>query len=67
MGKMERNRKRNNNACSFTINSCIYDLRGDGKMKLSDYNKIINKMKILGYPIDEMTAEDTWLMLKAFS
>lgn len=36
-------------------------------MKLSDYNKIINKMKTLGYPVDEMTAEDTWLMLKAFS
>jgi hypothetical protein len=36
-------------------------------MKLSDYNKIMNKMKILGYPVDEMTAEDTWLMLRAFS
>lgn len=36
-------------------------------MKLSDYKKIINKMKILGYPVEEMTAEDTWLMLKAFS
>lgn len=33
MGKMETNYKRNNNACSFTINSRIYDLRGDGKMK----------------------------------
>ena len=36
-------------------------------MKLSDYNKIMSEMKTLGYPIDEMTAEDTWLMLKAFS
>lgn len=36
-------------------------------MKLSDYNEIINKMKILGYPVYEMTAEDTWLMLRAFS
>lgn len=36
-------------------------------MKLSDYKKILNKMKTLGFPIDEMTAEDTWFMLKAFS
>lgn len=36
-------------------------------MKLSDYNKIMNKMKTLGYPVEEMTAEDTWLMLKVFS
>ena len=36
-------------------------------MKLSDYNKIMNKMKILGYPVDEMTAEDTWFMLRTFS
>lgn len=36
-------------------------------MKLSDYKKILNKMKTLGFPIDEMTAEDTWLMLRAFS
>ncbi len=36
-------------------------------MKLSDYNKIMNKMKILGYPVYEMTAEDTWFMLRAFS
>ncbi len=36
-------------------------------MKLSDYEKIISKMKILGYPVEEMTAEDTWLMLRAFS
>ena len=64
---MERNCKRNNNACSFTISSWIYCFRGDRKMKLSDYNKIINKMKTLGYPVDEMTAEDTWFMLRAFS
>lgn len=36
-------------------------------MELSDYNKIMSEMKILGYPVEEMTAEDTWLMLKAFS
>lgn len=36
-------------------------------MKLSDYNKIMNKMKILGYPVEEMTAEDTRLMLRAFN
>ncbi|EHO79735.1 hypothetical protein HMPREF0402_02474 [Fusobacterium ulcerans 12-1B] len=36
-------------------------------MKLSDYKKIMSEMKILGYPVEEMTAEDTWLMLKAFS
>lgn len=36
-------------------------------MKLSDYKKIIKKMKTLGYPVDEMTAEDTWFMLRAFS
>lgn len=36
-------------------------------MKLSDYKKIMCEMKILGYPVEEMTAEDTWLMLKAFS
>ena len=64
---MERNYKRNNNACSFTVNSWIYCFRGDGKMKLSDYKKIINKMKTLGYPVEEMTAEDTWFMLRAFS
>ena len=36
-------------------------------MKLSVYKKIMNKMKKLGYPVEEMTAEDTWLMLRAFS
>lgn len=36
-------------------------------MKLSDFEKIMSNLKILGYPVEEMTAEDTWLMLKAFS
>lgn len=36
-------------------------------MKLLDFKRIINKLKRLGYPVEEMTAEDTWLMLKAFS
>lgn len=67
MGKMENYYKRNNNTSSFTISSWIYDFRGDGKMRLLDFNRIINKLKILGYPVEEMTAEDTWLMLKAFS
>lgn len=36
-------------------------------MKLLDFKKIIDKLKTLGYPVEEMTAEDTWFMLKAFS
>lgn len=67
MEKMESHCERNNNTYSFTTSSWIYDFRGDGKMKLLDFNRIINKLKKLGYPIEEMTAEDTWLMLKAFS
>ena len=64
---MERNYKRYSYGYRVAVVCRIYDFRGDGKMKLSDYNKIMNKMKILGYPVDEMTAEDTWLMLRAFS
>ncbi len=36
-------------------------------MKLLDFKKIIDKLKKLGYPVEEMTAEDIWFMLKAFS
>lgn len=64
---MERNYKRYSYGYRIAVVCRICDLRGDGKMKLSDYKKIINKMKTLGYPVEEMTAEDTWLMLRAFS
>jgi hypothetical protein len=36
-------------------------------MKLLDFKRIIKKLKKLGYPVEEMTAEDTWFMLRAFS
>lgn len=67
MGKMERNCKRNSIDYSIRI-ICYMAIYGGGcKMKLSDYKRIIDKMKIFGYPVEEMTAEDTWLMLRAFS
>ena len=64
---MERNYKRYSYGYRVAVVCRICDFRGDEQMKLSDYNKIINKMKTLGYPVEEMTAEDTWLMLRAFS
>lgn len=67
MGKMERNCKRNSIDYSIRIICYMVSIYGGCEMKLSDYNKIMNKMKILGYPVEEMTAEDTWLMLRAFS
>ena len=35
-------------------------------MKLSDYNKMINKLAGLGYPVKEMTITDFYMMVKAF-
>ena len=67
MGKMERNCKRNSIDYSIRIICYMVSIYAGCEMKLLDFNRIINKLKKLGYPIEEMTAEDTWLMLKAFS
>lgn len=35
-------------------------------MKLSDYNRVLEELAGLGYPVFEMNATDTWMMWKAF-
>lgn len=36
-------------------------------MKLSDYNKMINKLAGLGYPVKEMTITDFYMMVRVFT